>query len=135
MVKVLKIICLALLTMLTLLSTGFAEGKTDQKEFDYHAEYTGEIVRSDKNFIVVNIVDTDIYVGIRVLDKQGFIVDGDLIRGQLINLAKWHMDMIRGRIYAHGGTSDTSLAGCSGTFNIRKQKSTLRILQSAFSMA
>lgn len=88
MVKVLKIICLALLTMLTLLSTGFAEGKTDQKEFDYHAEYTGEIVRSDKNFIVVNIVDTDIYVGIRVLDKQGFIVDGDLIRGQLINLAR-----------------------------------------------
>lgn len=86
--KMLKIICLALLTMLALASAGFAEGKTDQKDFDYHAEYTGEIVRSDKNFIVVNIVDTDIYVGIRVLDKQGFIVDGDLIRGQLINLAR-----------------------------------------------
>ena len=86
--KTLKIICLSFLVVLVLSGVGFTERKTEQKEFDYHAEYTGEIVRSDKNFIVVNIVDTDIYVGIRVLDKQGFIVDGDLIRGQLINLAR-----------------------------------------------
>lgn len=86
--KLLKIICLALLSILVVSSIGFAEEKPDQKKFDYHAEYTGDIVRSDRNFILVHIVDTDLYVGIRVLDKQGFIVDGDLIRGQLINLAR-----------------------------------------------
>ena len=79
--KTLKIICSALLSIFVVSSIGFAEEKSEQKKFDYYAEYTGKIMRSDRNFILVNIVDTDAYVGIRILDKQGFIVDGDLIRG------------------------------------------------------
>lgn len=86
--KALKIICLALLSILVVSSIGFTEGKTEQNELDYYAEYTGEIVKSDRNFLLVNIVDTDAYVGIRILDKQGFVVDGDLIQGQLIRSAK-----------------------------------------------
>jgi hypothetical protein len=79
---------LALLSILVVSSIGFTEGKTEQNELDYYAEYTGEIVKSDRNFLLVNIVDTDAYVGIRILDKQGFVVDGDLIQGQLIRSAK-----------------------------------------------
>lgn len=86
--KTLKIICLVLLSIFVVSSVGFAEEKSEQKKFDYYAEYTGKIMRSDRNFILVNIIDTDAYVGIRILDKQGFIVDGDLIQGQLIRSAK-----------------------------------------------
>ncbi len=86
--KTLKIICVSFLMGLLLTGIGFTEGKTEQNELDYYAEYTGEIVKSDRNFLLVNIVDTDAYVGIRILDKQGFVVDGDLIQGQLIRSAK-----------------------------------------------
>jgi len=71
-VKALKIICLALLSILVVSSIGFTEGKTEQNELDYYAEYTGEIVKSDRNFLLVNIVDTDAYVGVRILDKRWF---------------------------------------------------------------
>ena len=58
--KTLKIICVSFLMGLLLTGIGFTEGKTEQNELDYYAEYTGEIVKSDRNFLLVNIVDTDV---------------------------------------------------------------------------
>lgn len=82
MVKVLKIICLSFLMGLILTGTGFAG--EHEENFDYDGVYIGKIMMSDKNFILVNIADTEKYCGIRILDKDGFIVDRDIVQGQLL---------------------------------------------------
>lgn len=82
MVKVLKIICLSFLMGLILTGTGFTG--EHEENFDYDGVYIGKIMMSDKNFILVNIADTEKYCGIRILDKDGFIVDRDIVQGQLL---------------------------------------------------
>lgn len=84
--KMLKIICLSVLSIVVLSSGCLATAQ--EKRMDSEAEYTGRIVRSDKNFILVNITDTEKYCGIRVLDKDGFIVDHDIVQGRLLSFVR-----------------------------------------------
>lgn len=79
--KTLKIICLVLLSMLALAGEVFSAGKDDT--IDFEAEYTGRIITSDRNFLLVMITEPETYSGIQIRDKQGFIVDGDVVQGKL----------------------------------------------------
>ena len=82
--KVLKIICLLLLSAVVLSSVCLAETKEPVSE--YNTEYTGMIVTSDKNFVMLKVDNQEKYSILRILDKQGFIVDGDVVEGKLYTI-------------------------------------------------
>lgn len=79
--KALKIIYLAFLVVLGASGACLAEQQEQVSEYD--AEYTGRIVTVDKNFAMVKVDNQEKYSIMRILDKQGFLVDGDIVEGKL----------------------------------------------------
>lgn len=79
--KTLKIICLAFFVVLV--SSGICLAEQQEQVSEYDAEYTGRIVTVDKNFAMVKVDNQEKYSIMRILDKQGFLVDGDIVEGKL----------------------------------------------------
>ena len=87
--KTLKIMCLSFLIVWGIY--GICFGAEEHAESDVIEEifssYTGTIAASDKNFVLIKITDKEKYSMILIRDKQGFVIDGDIVEGQLFRLA------------------------------------------------
>ena len=83
--KMLKFICLALLLIVVLTGMCLAE------DTDFDAEYSGKILLTDKsldgkNLVLIKVDAQEKYAIMEVLDKQGLIVDDDVIEGKLFTI-------------------------------------------------
>lgn len=84
--KLPKIICLILVSVLVLPSFGLMKEK--EKNIDLEATYQGEIVKVDAPYLLVRVVDLGEYSVIRIRDQQGGVMEGDIIEGKLCTKTK-----------------------------------------------
>ena len=87
--KALKIICLSFLLVWGLSKICLAAEEHVEPDVieELFASYTGTIEASDKNFVLIKITGQEKYSMILIRDKQGFVIDGDIVEGQLFRLA------------------------------------------------